>query len=75
MKVSEPAILIRINIIESWYPAETLPYQTRNDVHISDRWEFNGKLAPEDIRGKYINETVKEYFSNHARNSITYVNC
>jgi hypothetical protein len=68
-------IVKEVYAIKSWHPAETLSYKTRTDTHYPGRWEFNGGLAPQDIRNKYIDKSVKEYFTPSARNVITYVNC
>jgi hypothetical protein len=70
-------IVKEVYVISSWHPAGTLQYQTRTrtDVAYPGRWEFDGKLASQDIRDKYIDESVAEYFSPHAQNPITYVNC
>jgi hypothetical protein len=61
--------------IKSWHPQGTLEYQTRNDFVSMGRWEFDGDLAPADIRDKYIDKSVEKYFSPHAQNPIKYVNC
>ncbi len=61
--------------IDSWHPAGTLPYQTRSEVNKSNRWEFEGHLASDDIREKYLNFSVAQYFSKNSQNPITYINC
>ncbi|MNL31877.1 hypothetical protein D3C87_1536910 [compost metagenome] len=38
------------------------------------RFEFKGKLAPEEIRNKYINKSVKHYFVKGNSNPINYLN-
>ena len=45
--------------IESWHPAGTLPYETRDakDFIGSGRWEFAGYIAT-DIRDEYIGNSV-----------------
>ncbi|MCO6043317.1 hypothetical protein NG895_05305 [Aeoliella sp. ICT_H6.2] len=41
----------------------------------SHRWEFVGILAPEEIRRKYLNRSVEEYFKRGSQNPVKYVNC
>lgn len=62
--------------IHSWHPAGTNHYASRpeKDVAIPGRWEFVGKIAPNEIRDKYIDHSVKEYLPAKAQNPITYVN-
>lgn len=45
--------------IQSWHPAGTLPYKTRdaNGFKESGRWEFEGSIAT-DIRDQYIGNSV-----------------
>ncbi|AWA29898.1 hypothetical protein HYN48_07295 [Flavobacterium magnum] len=38
------------------------------------RFEFEGLLAPTDVRGKYLNKSVKHYFVRGNSNPINYVN-
>ncbi len=61
--------------IQSWHPAGTTSYQTRTDIHSLDRWEFEDKVAQDDIRNKYINKSVEQYFARNPQNPIRYVNC
>lgn len=68
-------IVKEVYSIKSWHPQGTLIYQTRKDFVSKGRWEFDGKLASDDIRDKYIGKSVAKYFSSHAQNPITYVNC
>ncbi len=39
------------------------------------RWEFVGRLAPDDLRKKYIGRSVAKYIPKGAQNPILYVNC
>ncbi|MDA3791275.1 MAG: hypothetical protein PF503_22605 [Desulfobacula sp.] len=67
--------------IKSWYPACTLTYNTRNiqdairKVKVEGRWEFEGKIAEDNIRNKYIGKSVKHYLPYGASNPIVYINC
>lgn len=39
-----------------------------------DRFEFVGNIAPEGIRKKYLNKSVKDYFEKGSQNPIMYAN-
>ncbi len=39
------------------------------------RYEFNGRVAPDDIRAKYLDMSVAKCFKKGASNPITYINC
>ena len=64
-----------------WLPACTLPYRTRamknaiENVNIMGRSEFEGKVADDRIRNKYIGKSVKDYFQFGEANPIKYINC
>lgn len=62
--------------IHTWHPAGTNHYLTRptKDVAIRGRWEFLGETASDDIRGKYVDHSVKKYLPAKAQNPIAYVN-
>jgi len=62
--------------ISNWYPAGTLSYKTRKTEGFkeSGRWEFDGGIAPEHIRSKYIFGSIKNYIKKGNRNPIKYVN-
>ncbi|MCX6824579.1 MAG: hypothetical protein NT085_05695 [candidate division SR1 bacterium] len=53
--------------INDWYP---IP-----DHNGKIRWGFNGRIADETIRSKYINGLVKKYFTKGAAFPIRYINC
>ena len=67
--------------IGSWFPACTLHYNTRNmqdaisNVKMKGRWEFEGTLAEDSIRDKYIGKSFKHYLPHGASNPIIYANC
>jgi len=54
--------------IEQWYPAGTLPYQTRDSSIFNSkrRWEFSGHVA-EDIRDEYVDFSVGKGHQNPIR--------
>jgi len=69
-------IVREIFTVDAWYAAGTTPYRTRlpSAVQIPGRWEFVGKLASDNLRSKYVGQSVAHYFKNGAANPITYVN-
>ena len=64
--------------IEQWHPAGTLEYETREldfDEIRRKRWEFEGYVAPDEIRNRYVGCSVAAYLPLGAQNPIRYVNC
>jgi hypothetical protein len=57
--------------IDTWYPAGTLHYETRDNSKLDDpeRWEFEGAVAS-DIRDEYVGYSV----GKAGQNPIRYVN-
>ncbi len=63
---------------EVWRPAGTEGYETRpalTSEDIKGRVEFVGKLAPESVRKRYIDTSVREYLGKGNQNPCRYVNC
>lgn len=62
--------------IHTWHPAGSQHYESRaaDDVTLKGRWEFKGQVAPEKIRSKYVDHSVKKYLPPKAQNPIAYVN-
>lgn len=59
-------------ITHPWLPAGTLPYQTREDIDArrdSGRWEFEGEVAEESVRKRYVGFSV----GKGGQNPIRYV--
>ena len=58
--------------IRHWYPGGTLKYKTRPlvDVNRTDRWEFSGEIAPDDIRNKYLGKILT--FPLGSANPVSY---
>jgi hypothetical protein len=61
--------------INKWHPSGTLPYQTRDSEDVPEdcvppRWEFDGTVADDNIRNKYIGISV----GKGGQNPIRYVN-
>jgi len=48
---------------------------SEKEYELSERFEFVGKLAPDDIQHKYVGKSIKQYFAKGAQNPIKYVNC
>lgn len=64
--------------IESWHPAGSTPYQTRDAIELAesgDRWEFVGQLAPEPVRERYVGQSVAHYFQRGEQSPVKYVAC
>ncbi len=63
---------------EFWRPAGTEGYDTRPPLtpeDIKGRVEFVGKVAPDDVRKRYINTSVRHLIGPGAQNPCKYVNC
>lgn len=64
-----------------WFPAGTLEYTYRimkasmSPTSFEGRWEFEGRVADDTIRNKYVGQSVKHFFKFGASNPIMYVNC
>lgn len=48
--------------IERWFPAGTTQYRTHTFNGDPDQWEFEGVLAEEGIRARYVGQSVSAYF-------------
>lgn len=68
-------IVRQVYRIDDWYPADTLPYETRDltDRNKSGRWEFKGTVA-DDVRDDYVGKSVRSYLGKSSQNPIRYVN-
>ena len=76
------AVVKEVYKIYDWLPACTLEYKTRRiikaiqNVNKINRWEFNGGIAENNIRNKYIGKSIKSYLPSFGgANPIIYVNC
>jgi hypothetical protein len=63
--------------IESWHPAGTTPYLTRDAAKLKTkgRREFVGCVATPMIRERYFGRSVATYLRRGQRNPVVYVNC
>lgn len=70
-------IIRQVYKISKWYEAGTLEYKYRDSSSIDrpGRWEFEGEIADEEIRDKYINKSVRKYFARGAIFPIRYIHC
>ncbi len=70
-------IIREVYTINKWHKAGTLSYQYREidkDKH-SNRWEFEGVVANQETREKYLKKSIRQYLSKGSQNPIKYVNC
>ncbi len=62
--------------VQNWCPALTFAYSTRElsklDAH--GRWEFDGRVASDDIRDQYRHRSVQAYFRRGNQSPTVYVN-
>jgi hypothetical protein len=64
--------------IERWRSAEELEFPTRSEDLKADRQDrsgFEGRVASNEIRSRYMGGLVAEYLPRSAQNPIRYVNC
>jgi hypothetical protein len=63
--------------INQWHKSGTLKYKTRDSSKFKEmeRWEFEGKIANDNIRNKYIKKSIKSYITHNSQNPIKYINC
>ena len=40
-----------------------------------NRWEFEGEVAEKEVRNKYIDLSIKNFFKKGEANPVKYVNC
>lgn len=64
-------------VIESWHPAASTAYSTRDTAEMSTegRWEFTGRVAPDEVRDRYFGKSVAAYFRRGQQSPVVYVNC
>lgn len=62
--------------VHNWYPARTLEYKTRDlsSRDVAGRWEFEGAVAPLEVRDAYVNRSVHHYFKRGNQSPTVYVN-
>lgn len=47
-------------------------YEIENWYQINNRWGFNGRIAPKEIRDKYLNNSLENYIRKGNQNPIRY---
>jgi uncharacterized protein len=70
-------IVLEVYQIERWHPAGSTKYRTRprKDVRRVGRWEFVGRLAPDAIRRRYVDHSVRHYLRRGLQSPVVYVGC
>lgn len=69
-------IIKEVYRIDRWFPAGTLEYKHRTDIKdrkCSGRWEFEGGLAEDFIRERFVGKAC--VFKRGHQSPIVYVNC
>ena len=63
--------------IDDWHPAGTTEYASRiiDRNKYANRWEFTGKIAPEEIRERYVGKSAAHCFVQGEANPVKYINC
>jgi len=63
--------------IESWHPAGSTPYTTRDAATLKreGRWEFIGRPADPALASGYVGRSVASYFKPGQQNPVVYANC
>lgn len=67
--------------VKRWEPANWMAYRFRveelkaREKQYAGRWQFEGSVAREPIRGKYLGKNVSKYLAKGGQNPIQYVNC
>lgn len=73
--------IIEVYQIKKWVPAGVSMNRDNRLIdrnpgeRISNRYEFIGEVANQEIREKYLNKSLKHLFKKGNSNPIMYVNC
>ena len=71
-------VVREVYAIEQWHTALSTPYVYREKElaarDLTGRWEFTGKIAPDEIRALYRGCSVRNYLAQGAQNPVAYVN-
>ena len=64
--------VVEVYKIDEWNPAGTTPMKTRviNPEHTIGRAEFVGKVAPDEVREKYIGRSVTKLYKRGEANPV-----
>jgi uncharacterized protein len=68
------SVIIEVYEADQWLPAGTTKYGWRKftHAHLQGRYEFVGKVAPDQIREKYVDQLMPLL---HNQNPVRYLNC
>ena len=67
-------MVLEVYEVNGWFPAMTTMMQYRNDCKgLEGRYEFVGKIAPEEIRKRYKDKSVSRIFGKGEQNPIRYI--
>lgn len=64
--------------IDGWHAAGTTLYESRDQTELresTDRVEFIGVRAPEEVRARYVGKSVAAYFPRGGRAPVIYAAC
>lgn len=73
------SMILEVYSVAGWYPAYSTFYGTRPDLgpdaekDLTGRFEFVGKLAPDEIRKKYRLYSISDISDHGAQNPIRYI--
>jgi len=69
--------VVEVYVIGAWHPAGTTRYTSREiDLErYGNRWEFTGHVAPDQVRSRYIGQSVAHYFRQGEANPVKYIKC
>jgi hypothetical protein len=67
-------VIIEVYEVDQWLSAGTTKYRWRQftHAHLQGRYEFVGKVAPDAIREKYVDQLMPV---PHGQNPVRYLNC
>ena len=70
-------VVREVYAIESWHPAGTTPYMTRDasQLKTAGRREFLGRVADAVVRDAYAGRSVASQFPPGLQSPVVYVNC
>lgn len=70
-------VVREVYAIESWHPAATTPYATRDasQLKTDGRREFVGRVAEAAVRDAYVGGSVAKEFPQGLQSPVVYVNC
>jgi hypothetical protein len=69
-------VIVETFLIHYWVEAGTTEYAWRKftESEKENRYEFEGEIAEDQIREKYLNKNVRDYLPHGAQNPIRFVN-